>query len=443
MVSLLCRKDLSYICVYSDIKNSDCCGYIYKSLPEEVALTNMDVKRVTLYRNGSRLYGKVIALPRTYEQLIALANEILGVDATALYTYKGGELTELGLVRDDEDIYVSEGEPFMDPVNVKRVMLPVPQPPMAGSEIKTVDPEEWVTLNVGGKYFSTTRSTLQREEDSMLARMFTHTNSHVWSTSVDPNGAYLIDRSPRYFEPILNYLRHGELVIDKNVNPQGVLEEAKFFGIASLMETLENKIQSDEAPHDGTPITRREFILRLMNTPSNCELRCQGLNFTGANLSKLDLRYVNFKYAVLRRANLCGANLSYCNFERADMSGALLNNSNLLGAKMVCVNLEGASLQGCNFEDPAGSRTNMEGANMKQVNLEGSHMAGVNLRVATLKNANLQNCDLRSAVLAGADLENCDLSGCDLHEANLRGANLKGAAFELMLNPLHMSQTVP
>lgn len=28
---------------------------------------------------------------------------------------------------------------------------------------------------------------------------------------------------------------------------------------------------------------------------------------------------------------------------------------------MLCANLEGASLRGCNFEDPAGSRANMEG----------------------------------------------------------------------------------
>lgn len=36
----------------------------------------------------------------------------------------------------------------------------------------------------------------------------------------------------------------------------------------------------------------------------------------------------------------------------------------------------------------------------------------------------------------------CDLSGSDLQDANLRGANLKDAAFELMLTPLHMSQTI-
>lgn len=300
-------------------------------------------------------------------------------------------------------------------------------------------------LNVGGRLFSTTRSTLtQQHPDSMLSRMFTHTEAgdSSWFSSVDESGAYLIDRSPTYFEPILNYLRHGRLIMDRDINPSGVLEEAKFFGITTLIDELEDMIDKEKPPEDSTPITRREFVMRLLATSTDKELRCQGMNFMNANLSKLDLRYINFKYAILKNANLSGANLSYCNFERADLSHAVLDSANLLGVKMPCANLEFTSLKGCNFEDPAGSRANMEGAHMKNVNLEGSHMAGVNLRVATLKNANLQNCDLRGAVLAGADLENCDLSGCDLQEANLRGANLKGAAFELMLNPLHMAQTV-
>ena len=51
------------------------------------------------------------------------------------------------------------------------------------------------------------------------------------------------------------------------------------------------------------------------------------MNFTGANLSKLDLRGINFKYSILRDANLSGANLSYCNFERADLSHATIDVS--------------------------------------------------------------------------------------------------------------------
>jgi len=42
-------------------------------------------------------------------------------------------------------------------------------------------------------------------------------------SNVDQNGAYLIDRSPTYFEPILNYLRNGQLIFDNSVNPEGRL----------------------------------------------------------------------------------------------------------------------------------------------------------------------------------------------------------------------------
>ncbi|KAJ8317599.1 hypothetical protein KUTeg_005503 [Tegillarca granosa] len=407
------------------------------------------MKRIVTFQNGCAVDGKIIAVTHstTLEEILAEASKKLGIVAKVIYTPQGAILDDVRLIRDDDIFYISEGEPFKTIAKTQVGVVPKLAQP-TGTSKETINKghsrnpsngtsacflSEWVTLNVGGRIFTTTRSTLtQQDSHSMLARMFGEETDVSWHSSVDDNGAYLIDRSPLYFEPLLNYLRHGKLLLDKNVNPEGVLEEAKFFGLTS----------KSQAPDDNSSITRRELILRLLSTPTNKELRCQGMNFTGANLSKLDLRYINFKYAVLKHANLSGANLSYCNFERADLSKAVLDSANLLGVKMLCTNMEGTSLKGCNFEDPAGSRANMEGALMKSVNLEGSHMAGVNLRVATLKNANLQNCDLRGAVLAGADLENCDLSGCDLQEANLRGANLKGAAFELMLNPLHMAQAV-
>ena len=61
-------------------------------------------------------------------------------------------------------------------------------------------------------------------------------------------------------------------------------------------------------------------------------------------------------------------------------------------------------LKGSNFEDPAGSRANLEGVNLKGAVLEGSIMAGINLRVATLKNVNMQNCKLLVALSA---IKNC------------------------------------
>lgn len=380
---------------------------------------------------GSARTGKVIAVyDSSISDLLSLASKKLGIHATNVYNDRGGHIDDIALIRDNDVLYVSDGDPCADDLE-----MPLVHEPLTGCHT------DWLTLNVGGKYFTTTRSTLvSKEPDSMLSHMFSDRDG--WGNKRDHRGAFLIDRSPEYFEPILNYLRHGQLIVNDGVNLLGVLEEAKFFGIDSLIEHLELAIKNSQPAEDHSPISRKEFIRFLLATPTKSELRCQGLNFSGADLSRLDLRYINFKMANLSGCNLTQANLCGSCLERADLSGSVLDGANLQGVKMLCSNAEGASLIGCNFEDPSGLKANLEGANLKGVDMEGSQMTGINLRVATLKNAKLKNCNLRGATLAGTDLENCDLSGCDLQEANLRGSNVKGAIFEEMLTPLHMSQSV-
>lgn len=41
--------------------------------------------------------------------------------------------------------------------------------------------------------------------------------------SQDETGAYVIDRDPTYFGPILNYLRHGKLVYNKELAEEGLM----------------------------------------------------------------------------------------------------------------------------------------------------------------------------------------------------------------------------
>jgi hypothetical protein len=69
----------------------------------------------------------------------------------------------------------------------------------------------------------------------MLAKMF----GEDWESRRDLHGNYLIDRTPHYFVPILNYLRSNTLILDDMSNVEGILEEAKFFNISSLISPLE------------------------------------------------------------------------------------------------------------------------------------------------------------------------------------------------------------
>lgn len=96
---------------------------------------------------------------------------------------------------------------------------------------------DWVVLNVGGDRFHTTRSTLTRLPGTLLATMF-ETGS-AFTLARDEKGAVLIDRDGRYFRVLLNYLRHGSLVIDPGLSPLGVYEEARFFGLHELAAELD------------------------------------------------------------------------------------------------------------------------------------------------------------------------------------------------------------
>ncbi|XP_015187173.1 PREDICTED: BTB/POZ domain-containing protein KCTD9 isoform X1 [Polistes dominula] len=392
------------------------------------------MKRVILFVNGTDVNGKVFMITHSLEELLSAASTKFEISAKRIFTPQGGEIDDIKLIRDDDILYVSSGEDFIYKNKVT-------------NDDQMNEDSEWITLNVGGKYFTTTRSTLTRNEPmSMLARMFTRTQKSddtLKPSLKDHTGAFLIDRSPVYFEPLLNFLRHNLIILNSNVNVDGVLAEAHYYGMENAISVLTKMANEKNSPGDGLiTLNRKHVVKAIMSTSPASELRFQGVNFSGADLSKLDLRNINFKYAVMDSCNLSGANLSGCCFERANLSRANLKGALLSCVRMPCANLASANLRSCNFEDPNGLPANMEGADFRNADFEGSNMPAVNLRVATLKNAILRNCDLRSAVLAGANLECCDLSGSDLQEANLRGANLKDATFELMLTPLHMSQTI-
>lgn len=91
-----------------------------------------------------------------------------------------------------------------------------------------------IPLNVGGHNFVTTLSTLTKNQDSMLAAMFS--GRHQLDT--DSEGRYFIDRDGTYFKHILNFLRDSTKLPSANIALE-VYKEAQFYQINGLIDSLE------------------------------------------------------------------------------------------------------------------------------------------------------------------------------------------------------------
>ncbi|XP_034243277.1 BTB/POZ domain-containing protein KCTD5 [Thrips palmi] len=107
----------------------------------------------------------------------------------------------------------------------------------------TKNSKQWVRLNVGGTHFLTTKTTLSGDPNSFLFRLCQESDL---ISDRDETGAYLIDRDPTYFSPILNYLRHGKLIINRDLTEEGVLEEAEFYNITKLIQLVSERINTRE-----------------------------------------------------------------------------------------------------------------------------------------------------------------------------------------------------
>ena len=86
-----------------------------------------------------------------------------------------------------------------------------------------------VKLDIGGRVFSTTRSLLLSFDESFFHAML---RSGRWPPRRD--GTYFVDRSPAYFEPMLHYMRIGQLSVARwtSVEMDRLREEFDFYQVA-------------------------------------------------------------------------------------------------------------------------------------------------------------------------------------------------------------------
>ena len=115
---------------------------------------------------------------------------------------------------------------------------------------------KWIKLNVGGKPFQTTLTTLTSCPDSLLAKMFDPESSLEPAYSED--GVYFIDADPKYFSIILNWLRYREVLVNSDIKLGNLAKVAHFFGLQELADRLkkveheeELKKADDELKKDG------------------------------------------------------------------------------------------------------------------------------------------------------------------------------------------------
>ena len=54
----------------------------------------------------------------------------------------------------------------------------------------------------------------------------------------DMNGAYLIDRSPKYFDNVLNFLRTNKLIYENSTQLHAILLEAEFYNIQVILRLI-------------------------------------------------------------------------------------------------------------------------------------------------------------------------------------------------------------
>ncbi|KNC50474.1 BTB/POZ domain-containing protein [Thecamonas trahens ATCC 50062] len=266
----------------------------------------------------------------------------------------------------------------------------------------------WLRLNVGGQIITTSRTTLTMDGESVLARMFAPDTEERFEHARDESGAILIDRDPRYFLPLLNYLRTSTVIIDPGTAREGVYEEAVFFGVTSLATALHPSARAD--------LTRKDIILR--SAPSYKGVSIRGLDLSGLDLTDVDFSGVDARSACFDDAHLAptffrNAELGGCSFrtaklEQASLAEAVANEVDFTGATIKRAYFLSASLQHALFDE-----ADVSGCNFQKAILRGASFSG-----ASLVECRLQRCDLRDI-----DFTTTTLTGSSFSCADIRGAS--------------------
>ncbi|EFO96251.1 hypothetical protein CRE_14540 [Caenorhabditis remanei] len=101
-------------------------------------------------------------------------------------------------------------------------------------------------LNVGGTIFSTTKRTLTKCPGRLKMMV-----EHETVPGTDENGNIFIDRSPKHFELILNFLRNAKINLPDSLEEvKEIREEAHFYALGDLKKLCDEKLKSQIIKND-------------------------------------------------------------------------------------------------------------------------------------------------------------------------------------------------
>ena len=241
----------------------------------------------------------------------------------------------------------------------------------AMKDVHTFQPGR-LKLDVGGHKFTTSRTTLTSQPDSMLAAMFSGRHKLIQ----DEKGAYFIDRDGTHFRFILNYLRDGQLgegtLPEDRFQLQELVRESDYYQLTELAQHIRVKLMPVVTQQDiqslyrqypqyggglyggGVTVTRRFMVDGTASTftPSHtigysCMDRknLANINFAGTDFSN----GFSFKGSFLRCANFSSCYFGgTVYFNDADLTDAtFIGCGGLLSG---IVHFNGANLHGTKFE---------------------------------------------------------------------------------------------
>ena len=184
-------------------------------------------------------------------------------------------------------------------------------------------PDSIIRLNIGGHYFTTSKTTLSSDANSMLAAMF----SGVHKLSKCDNGMYFIDADGTHFQWILNYLRGRISSVKDLPKDEGVLNwlkaESDFYQLSGL-----SKLLKEASPQEQTTLSQ-DWI---------DDYFCGCVSKSNMNFSNMNLKNISFE------------NITFCHnatFENISLVGASFKNC--LFKEDVTLNFSHADLKDCDF----------------------------------------------------------------------------------------------